>query len=173
MSIDRPPPASLGCLDGAGTIPGCTFLVANSTNSHEYSLGIPICKPFQTNRWLNFARARGSGAVHIPCEEKRPGSRQETEIENDFQKKCRKGAKFAAHTAFSAILRKISCLFSLALEFFTRFRGGSFQPLTHLSALKKMFCPRSPISAYRRLRKNSCTISAQRPASTPPCTSIR
>ncbi len=62
-----------------------------------------------------------------------PTSCEETEIENDFQKKCRKGAKFAAHTAFSAILGKISCLFSLALEFFTRFRGGSFQPLTHLS----------------------------------------
>jgi len=56
-------------------------------------------------------------------------------IENDFQEKCRKGAKFAAHTAFSAILGEISCLFSLALEFFTRFRGGSFQPLTHLSAI--------------------------------------
>src|ERR1019366_7438056 len=55
------------------------------------------------------------------------------EIENDFQKKCRKGAKFAAHTALSAILGEISCLFSLALEFFTRFRGGSFHPLTHLS----------------------------------------
>jgi hypothetical protein len=61
---------------------------------------------------------------------------EEDEIENDFQKKCRKGAKFAAHTAFSAILGEISCLFSLALEFFTRFRGGSFQPLTHLSATK-------------------------------------
>jgi hypothetical protein len=60
-------------------------------------------------------------------------SREEVEIENDFQKKCRKGAKFAAHTAFSAILGEISSLFSLALEFFTRFRGGSFQPLTHLS----------------------------------------
>jgi hypothetical protein len=62
---------------------------------------------------------------------------EDTEIENDFQKKCRKGAKFAAHTAFSAILGEISCLFSLALEFFTRFRGGSFQPLTHLSASDK------------------------------------
>ena len=60
--------------------------------------------------------------------------REEAEIESDFQEKCRKGAKFAADTAFSAILGKISCLFSLALEFFTRFRGGSFQPLTHLSA---------------------------------------
>src|SRR5260370_9873457 len=57
----------------------------------------------------------------------------EAEIENDFQEKCRKGAKFAAHTVFSPILGEISCLFSLALEFFTRFRGGSFQPLTHLS----------------------------------------
>jgi len=63
-----------------------------------------------------------------------PSSCEEAKIENDFQKKCRKGAKFAAHTAFSAILGEISCLFSLALEFFTRFRGGSFQPLTHLSA---------------------------------------
>jgi hypothetical protein len=26
----------------------------------------------------------------------------------------------------------------LALEFFTRFRGGSFQPLTHLSALQQL-----------------------------------
>jgi hypothetical protein len=41
-------------------------------------------------------------------------SADEAEIENDFQKKCRKGAKFAAHTAFSAILGEISCLFSLA-----------------------------------------------------------
>jgi hypothetical protein len=62
-----------------------------------------------------------------------PCTFEETEIENDFQKKCRKGAKFAAHTAFSAILGEISCLFSLALECFTRFRGGSLQPLTHLS----------------------------------------
>jgi hypothetical protein len=58
---------------------------------------------------------------------------------NDIQKKCRKGAKFAARTAFSAILGEISCLFSLALEFFTRFRGGSFQPLTHLSAPDNVF----------------------------------
>ena len=64
-------------------------------------------------------------------------SREQVEIESDFQQKCRKGAKFAAHTAFSAILGEISCLFSLALEFFTRFRGGSFQPLTHLSAPDK------------------------------------
>jgi hypothetical protein len=62
-----------------------------------------------------------------------PNSCAQGEIENDFQKKCRKGAKFAAHAAFWAILSEISCLFSLALEFFTRFRGGSFQPLTHLS----------------------------------------
>ena len=55
-----------------------------------------------------------------------PSRSEEAEIENDFQKKCRRGAKFAAHTAFSAILGEISCLFSLALEFFTRFRGGLF-----------------------------------------------
>jgi hypothetical protein len=54
-----------------------------------------------------------------------PSRSEEAEIENDFQKKCRRGAKFAAHTAFSAILGEISCLFSLALEFFTRFPGGS------------------------------------------------
>jgi hypothetical protein len=54
-------------------------------------------------------------------------------FENDFQKGCRKGAKFAACTAFWAIIGDVSCLFSLALEFSTRFRGGSFQPLTHLS----------------------------------------
>src|SRR6266446_9358298 len=59
-------------------------------------------------------------------------------VENDFQEKCRKGAKFAAHTAFPAILGEISCLFSLALEFFTRFRGGSFQPLTHLSGKQSL-----------------------------------
>ena len=47
---------------------------------------------------------------------------------------CRKGAKFAAQAAFSAIIGKLSCLFSLALEFSTRFRGVWFQPLTHLSA---------------------------------------
>jgi len=58
---------------------------------------------------------------------------REDEVENDFQEKCTKGAKFAAQAAFSAILGEISCLFSLVLEFFTRFRGGSFQPLTHLS----------------------------------------
>jgi transposase len=32
---------------------------------------------------------------------------------------------------------EISCLFSLALEFFTRFRGGSFQPLTQLSGKQR------------------------------------
>jgi hypothetical protein len=35
-------------------------------------------------------------------------------------------SRFTAHTAFSAVLGEISCLFSLALEFFTRFRGGRF-----------------------------------------------
>src|SRR5437868_6512003 len=44
---------------------------------------------------------------------------EEADIENGFQKKCRKGARFAPHTAFSAILSEISCLFSLALEFVT------------------------------------------------------
>jgi hypothetical protein len=43
-------------------------------------------------------------------------------IENDFQKGCRKGAEFAAYIAFSAIIGELSCLFSLALEFLTRFR---------------------------------------------------
>jgi len=62
----------------------------------------------------------------------------EPESKKDFQGRCRKGAKFAAHAAFSAILGEISCLFSLALEFFTRFRGGSFQPLTHLSATNQV-----------------------------------
>jgi hypothetical protein len=47
-----------------------------------------------------------------------PTSREEAEIENDFQKKCRKDAKFAAH-GISAMLSEISCLFSLALEFFS------------------------------------------------------
>ena len=38
---------------------------------------------------------------------------------------------------FRLILGEISCLFLLALEFFTRFRGGSFQPLTHLSGKQR------------------------------------
>jgi hypothetical protein len=76
----------------------------------------------------------GSDANRQRSQTEELNSCEEADIENDFQKKCRKGAKFAAHAAFSAILGEISCLFSLALEFFTRFRGGSFQPLTHLSA---------------------------------------
>ena len=52
--------------------------------------------------------------------------RDKAEIENDFQKKCRKGAKFAAHTAFSAILGEISCLFSLALDFSPAFEADRF-----------------------------------------------
>jgi hypothetical protein len=79
------------------------------------------------------------------------GTREETEIENDFQKKCRKGAKFAAHTAFSAILGEISCLFSLALEVFTRFRGGSFQPLTHLSGTTALRPQRKATANDQRL----------------------
>jgi hypothetical protein len=55
------------------------------------------------------------------------------ELKKIFKKKCRKGAKFAAHAAFPAVLGKVRCLLSLALEFSARFRGGSFQPLTHLS----------------------------------------
>jgi len=62
-----------------------------------------------------------------------PSSCEQAEIENDFQKSAGGGAKFAAPTAFSAIVGEISSLFSLALEFFTRFRGGSFQPITQLS----------------------------------------
>src|SRR5208282_333018 len=79
---------------------------------------------------------------------------------------------------------------------YVRFRGGSFQPLTHLSeqqlsVASKIFDPfaggegrtandqprttndqRLTTSTYRRFRKNSCKISAERPASTPPLTSI-
>jgi hypothetical protein len=69
----------------------------------------------------------------------------EAEIESDFQEKCRKGAKLAARTAFWAILGEISCLFLLALEFFTRFRGGSFQPLTHLSGKQSLVFGRWPL----------------------------
>jgi hypothetical protein len=46
---------------------------------------------------------------------------------------CRKGAKFAEYTAFSGINGEISSLLSMALCHYGRFRGGSFQPLTHLS----------------------------------------
>jgi hypothetical protein len=45
-------------------------------------------------------------------------------VENDFQKGYSKGAKSAAYTVFSAIIGDVSCLFSLALEFSTRFRHG-------------------------------------------------
>src|SRR5260370_16159897 len=75
----------------------------------------------------------------------------EAEIENDFQEKCKKGAKFAAHTVFSAILGEISCLFSLALEFSTRFRGGSFQPLTHLSGITAVSSQPSALSEKQLL----------------------
>jgi hypothetical protein len=77
------------------------------------------------------------------------------EIENDFQEKCRKGAKVAAQTAFWAILDEISCLFSLALEFFTRFRGGSFQPLTHLSGKQlPVASVQLPVEANRLVAAN-------------------
>jgi len=79
---------------------------------------------------------------------------REAEIENDFQEKCRKGAKFAAHTAFSAKLGEISCLFSLALEFLTRFRGGSFQPLTHLSGTTAVSSQASALSEKQLLTPN-------------------
>jgi len=72
----------------------------------------------------------------------------EAEIENDFQKKCRKGAKFAAHTAFSAILGEISCLLSLALEFSTRFRGGLFLAIPQMDHHRS--CPNE--SRRRKLR---------------------
>jgi hypothetical protein len=48
--------------------------------------------------------------VRINCEQ--------AEIESDFQKRCRKGAKFAAHTTFWAILGEISCLFSVGVGVF-------------------------------------------------------
>jgi catechol 2,3-dioxygenase-like lactoylglutathione lyase family enzyme len=78
---------------------------------------------------------------------------------------------------------------------YVRFRGGSFQPLTHLSAsddcrysdlrsfaqsaqdfgsgLPLRSGPLDEPCSLRRLRKNNCTSSAQRPASTPPVTSMR
>jgi hypothetical protein len=40
----------------------------------------------------------------IPVSRFLPSSCEQAEIENDFQKKCRKSAKFAALTAFSARL---------------------------------------------------------------------
>ena len=80
---------------------------------------------------------------------------EQVKIESDFQKKCRKGAKFAAHTAFWAILGEISCLFSLALEFFTRFRGGSFQPLTHLSGKQLLAVSKKQIPRYARNDRRS------------------
>src|SRR5258708_15623662 len=100
-----------------------------------------------TDCWL----ASGREANREGSQTEERSTFEETEIENDFQKECRKGAKFAAHTAFSVILGEISCLFSLALEFFTRFRGGSFQPLTHLSGNS---CQLSAVSSQRKATAN-------------------
>src|SRR6266542_2320926 len=94
----------------------------------------PIARPEVKKKHRHRPRPGTVSMFSTQTRRSSPTSCEETKIENDFQKKCRKGAKFAAHTAFSAILGEISCLFSLALEFFTRFLGGSFQPLKHLSA---------------------------------------
>ena len=81
---------------------------------------------------------------------------------------------------------------------YVRFRGGSFQPLTHLSGKRSLVVgpgslapihtvnsgsrhsglandqrPRTNDRPYRRLRKKVCSTSPQRPASTPVRTSIR
>src|SRR5258708_31069278 len=121
-----------------------------------------------TDCWL----ASGREANREGSQTEERSTFEETEIENDFQKECRKGAKFAAHTAFSVILGEISCLFSLALEFFTRFRGGSFQPLTHLSGNS---CQLSAVSSQRKatanggfLKKNAATPPNIPPAPPPP-----
>jgi hypothetical protein len=53
---------------------------------------------------------------------------------------------------------------------YVRFRGGSFQPLTHLSGKQ---CRQFLFPVYRRFRKNVCSSSALRPASTPLRTSMR
>ena len=98
----------------------------------------PRANAIRVSQIRNHAQTSGSEADRQCCQTDEPIGYEEDEIENDFQKKCRKSAKFAAHTAFSAILGEISCLFSLALEFFTRFRGGSFQPLTHLSGMRSL-----------------------------------
>src|SRR5258708_34869910 len=122
-----------------------------------------------TDCWL----ASGREANREGSQTEERSTFEETEIENDFQKECRKGAKFAAHTAFSVILGEISCLFSLALEFFTRFRGGSFQPLTHLSGNS---CQLSAISSQRKatanggfLKKISTNPPHRRARPHPPC----
>ena len=90
-------------------------------------------------------------SAHWPVNERNGDEFREAEIEHDFQEKCRKGAKFAAHTAFSAMLGEISCLFSLALESFTRFRGGSFQPLTQLSGTTAVSSQASALSEKQLL----------------------
>ena len=58
---------------------------------------------------------------------------------------------------------------------YVRFRGGSFQPLTHLSASKQwpVTSDQRLANFYLRLRKNVCSSSAQRPARTPPLTSMQ
>ena len=98
----------------------------------------PRANAIRVSQIRNHTQTSGSEADRQCSQTEEPIGYEEDEIENDFQKKCRKGAKFAAHTTFSAILGEISCLFSLALEFFTRFRGGSFQPLTHLSGKQSL-----------------------------------
>jgi hypothetical protein len=71
--------------------------------------------------------------IHPPrvnCPAKRTDGQalsKKLKLKMSFHKKRGKCAEFAAHTAFSARLGEISCLFSLAVEFFTRFQGRSFQ----------------------------------------------
>src|SRR5713226_3122419 len=86
----------------------------------------PRANAIRVSQIRNHTQTSGSEADRQCSQTEEPIGYEEDEIENDFQKKCRKGTKFAARTAFSAILGEISCLFSLALEFFTRFRCGLF-----------------------------------------------
>ena len=67
----------------------------------------------------------------------RDQNRKRSKVESDFQKRCSKGAKFAAYTAFWAIIRDVSCLFSLALEFSTRFGVGLESCVWHCAALAR------------------------------------
>jgi len=66
-------------------------------------------------------------------------------------KKVQEGCKIRGTYGISAILGEISCLFSLALEVFTRFRGGSFQPLTHLSGATPLSSQASALSEKQLL----------------------
>ena len=96
----------------------------------------------------------------------------EVETENDFQKKCRKGAKFAAHTAFWTILHEISCLFSFGVGVFhplsRRIVSTTHAPLRIKISFKYHSCRRRKSAAFAAelLMSASATEALAMPALT-------